>query len=292
MGSLSTLFLPYSKKVELHLEKIAAQFGERDDLARSLGYSLRSGGKRLRPVIALMVAEAVGENEVLDAAIALELFHTASLLADDLPCMDDAKERRGHIATHKVFNEATALLASYALIAKGYQLINQNALILNNSLAIEVLTLALQNASQNTGYWGASGGQYLDLYGKEINGELIYEVMRKKTGALFETAFLFGWLFGGKTSQVESVKQLGMDFGFAFQLLDDILDYEEDLAEERKINYAIYFGIEETVKHVNVLLCQCEEGLKVMGLMTESLMGLVHMMRFKVEEASLLLSSK
>jgi geranylgeranyl diphosphate synthase type II len=285
-GSYSDRFSSYIKKVEARLETIASQFGESDDLALAISYSLRSGGKRLRPVITLMVAEALGQNQVLDAAIALELFHTASLLADDLPCMDDAQERRGQVATHRAFNEATSLLASYALIAKGYQLINENACIFEKEQHIQVLHLALQNASESTGYWGASGGQYLDLYSKDVNAAVIDEVMRKKTGALFETAFLFGWLFGGHLLECSAVKQLGMDFGFAFQLIDDLLDYEEDLSQKRKINHALYFGIEATTQCVRTLLHRCEQGLHTLGLATEPLLGLVYMMRQRIENTT------
>lgn len=282
MISLETLLFPYIKKIETHLEKIVNQFGKADNLALCIEYSVRNGGKRLRPVITLMVAEALGNNEVLDAAIALELFHTASLLADDLPCMDDANDRRGHVATHKIFGEATALLSSYALIAQGYQLINENSQVLPLSLSTQVLAMALQNASYNTGYWGASGGQFLDLYSKNINGKLLDEVMRKKTGALFETAFLFGWIFGGNVSNVQHVKQLGMNFGFAFQLVDDLFDYQEDMEKDRKINYAIYFGIELTIQRIEDLLSECKNSLQELHLATASLLGLVKLMESKV----------
>ena len=117
-------------RFEAALLKKIESMGEKSALLDACSYSLTNGGKRLRPLLVLMVAEAIGSVDVMPSALSVEFFHTASLIADDLPCMDDDALRRGLPALHKAFGEAPALLASYTLIAAGYGGIHENALVL------------------------------------------------------------------------------------------------------------------------------------------------------------------
>lgn len=210
------------ERVETLIQERLPHFGK-GKLAEACAYALTSGGKRLRPLIVLWVAEALNKGlEVSDAAFSVECFHTASLIADDLPMMDDDDERRGKPTTHKVFGEAAALLASYALIAEGYRCLTSLADPLR-------LQLAVETASHCTGVHGATGGQYLDLYPPNQDEATVREIFRLKTAALFELPFVLGWLFGGgAVDKLDAVKQAAEHFGIAFQLADDLDDQKTD----------------------------------------------------------------
>lgn len=245
---------PYLVLVEQAIVKKMGSFGEKTNLYNACEYALLNGGKRFRPAIVLMVAKALNPSaDVLPVAMAVEYFHTASLIADDLPCMDNDDLRRGKPSTHKIYGEATALLASYSLIAAGYGLISENAQNIKNanlpfsSNYGDILVFALQNASYNTGILGASGGQYLDLFVKDR----IKEAIDKKTVSLFELSFVFGYLFGGgNIKHLDAVKKAAAHFGMAFQIADDIDDFEQDLKNGSKANTAINYGKEKSFEMI------------------------------------------
>jgi geranylgeranyl diphosphate synthase type II len=205
-------------------------------LKQAMSYALLSPGKRIRPLIVLEVAEALGAAEAaLPAALAVEIFHTASLIADDLPCMDDEKVRRGQPTLHAHYGESAAVLTTYALIALGYELIAKSASL----LGADGLSEAIVAISKNTGLCGATGGQFLDLFDNHPDLE---ELQRLKTGTLFELSFVLGWLFGGgKKSKIPWVEKAAHHFGMAYQIQDDLEDMATDSVEK---NYALKFGIE------------------------------------------------
>lgn len=241
---------PYQQAIESALLSKATSSSLK--LQEVCNYALLQGGKRFRPALVLMVAKALNAtHDIMDAALAVEYFHTASLIADDLPCMDNDQERRGKPATHIVYGESLALLASYALIAEGYQLLAQNAknLPFPNNQAIGIL--AIENVSYNTGILGATGGQYLDLFPPTIDEATYRETILKKTVALFEISFVIGWLFGGGDPHLlPTVKKASYHFGMAFQIADDIDDYTEDAAGKRLMNAVSLFGAAQAKKMV------------------------------------------
>src|SRR3989344_7419672 len=117
----------YRKRVEEDLRHSIEKLGEKNGLRDACEYALTNGGKRLRPIFVLMIADAIGEGlDAMPAALGVEFFHTASLIADDLPCMDDDDTRRSRPSLHKAFGESVAILASYTLIAAGYGAIYEN----------------------------------------------------------------------------------------------------------------------------------------------------------------------
>lgn len=238
---------PYQKRVEEALiEKTASWKGE-PKLQESCSYALLNGGRRFRPSITLLVADLLDKGvSAIDSALAIEYFHAASLVADDLPCMDNEDERRGQPALHKKYGEAQALLTTYSLIAEGYALIGKNADALRihfPELAYQALQLSLENVSHNTGMRGASGGQLLDIAPPSLDRKTAFEMVHQKTAALFEISFVFGWLFGaGDPAKLFMVKKGAHHFGTAFQLVDDIADLEEDAALGRSLNLALLLG--------------------------------------------------
>lgn len=281
-----SLFSRFREPIETAITESLSTFGSKSGLRDAIVYALKNGGKRFRPAIVYMVAEAIGKSrDVTDAALAIEFFHTASLIADDLPCMDDDEQRRGHSSLHRAFDEATAILATYALIAAGYDKIRLAAQKFGSE---KVGLLAIENASHNTGIFGATGGQYDDLYPPTLSEETVLDVIDKKTGTLFEISFVFGWLFGGgDLSLIEEVKEMARSFGRAFQISDDLLDLEQD---GEGINYPAIVGIE---KGRAVLLNELEkfkEGLKKLQLETPELTTLSHLIEERVKKTTQVLS--
>jgi geranylgeranyl diphosphate synthase type II len=187
---------------------LAAELGA---LEEALRYALESGGKRVRPVLCLAVAEAAGGSveDALPAAAAIELVHTFSLVHDDLPALDDDDERRGRPSAHVAFGEGVALLAGDALLAEAVRL----------ALAYDDPTLARELVEATL---GMIGGQYRDVTGDD--GDLA-EVQRLKTGRLFSAAVGLG-LRAARVPQQEQRgwREFGDELGPLFQVVDDILD--------------------------------------------------------------------
>lgn len=236
---ISSFLGSYQTQFEWLIKQAIPTFGPKTVLRDAIEYALTNGGKRFRPAIVSIVAKAIGKQlDVTDAALAVEFFHTASLVADDLPCMDADEERRSHPTLHVAFGEATALLATYALIAAGYDRIRLNGQKLKEASvdgAEKLSLLAIENISYNTGIFGASGGQYLDLFPENLTETTLLEAIDKKTGTLFEISFVLGWLFGGgKCDHLASVKKTALHFGRVFQICDDFLDLQQDVLQGNK----------------------------------------------------------
>ncbi len=224
--------------------------GEKSKLLDAINYALTSPGKRFRPIITLVMAKSLANAiDVMDAALSIEYMHTASLIIDDLPCMDDDEMRRGKPCLHKVFGETTALLASYTLINFAYEKIYAAGNVLKKSglpNAYEASMIALGEAAKAAGIFGATGGQFLDLFPPKKSLEMIRRVIYQKTVCLFEIAFLFGWLFGGgDLEKITLVKTIAGHFGMAFQIADDLQDQAQDGQKSEGMNIALFLGREK-----------------------------------------------
>lgn len=276
MSTTSHSLAQYRVYVEELIANCFSSFGERTKLRDACEYALTNGGKRLRPLMVLFIAEALGhELDVSCAALSVEFFHTASLIADDLPCMDNDDERRNKPSAHRVFGESVALLASYALITAAFEMIYENSEVMRNagtrfsSLADETCALALKSASRCAGIQGATGGQFLDLFPPKQDLEMITEVIYKKTITLFEVCFTFGWLFGGgESSRLEEVKQAAWHFGMAFQIADDLDDMAQDEKNQRPINMARLLGKEKAFEFFSKEATLFKESLQQLNIWT------------------------
>lgn len=270
-ANLSELLLKWQEPVEAAIEEIKRRFGPADStLAEACRYALSGDAKRFRPTIVFMMG---GEGAaVQEAAMAVELFHTASLVADDLPCMDNDDLRRNRPSLHRAFDEATALLASYALIAEGYACLARCG-------GSERLQLALENAAANTGAKGATGGQHLDICPPNHNLDTILEVLEKKTVTLFEVAFVFGWLFGGGAiEKLPNVKRAAHHFGMAFQIADDLSDLKAD-SERHAVNLGLLLGVEGAKKRLEEASCGFMQELKALELEKSELAQLIELLK-------------
>jgi geranylgeranyl diphosphate synthase type II len=251
MFELTSLLKKYQSKCEKSIANTLESLEGQGILSQALKYALTTNGKRFRPSLIFMLNKALQcPWTVEDIALTVEFFHTASLIADDLPCMDDDDERRGEAATHIKFGEGTALLASYALISEGYSMLSKAVLRLEAEGRIHphtnwghVLTLALENVCFNTGAQGIIGGQYADLHPEDLTEEGIASLLHRKTGTLFEIAFVLGWLYsGGDPQKIDLVKKASWHFGLAFQIADDFEDAHEDAGLGPSSNFVVNFG--------------------------------------------------
>lgn len=191
-------------------------------LHQAIRYSVKAGGKRLRPILALAAYEACGgTNQIIyPAAAAIELIHTYSLIHDDMPCMDDDDFRRGLPTLHKKFNEAVALLAGDALHDLAFELMARTG----NAAAIRELAEAI-------GTSGMLAGQMADMEaeGRELNLDEITFIHTRKTGKLIRSAMRIGALLADASDEyIEAISLYGEKIGLAFQIIDDILDIEGD----------------------------------------------------------------
>ncbi|UOO37129.1 polyprenyl synthetase family protein [Oscillospiraceae bacterium CM] len=204
-------------------KSLASCLPGRSKLAEAMRYSLLAGGKRIRPVLALKFAEAVGGSaqKALSAALAVEVFHTYTLVHDDLPAMDNDSLRRGKPTNHVVYGEGLATLAGDALQAEAFRI------LLASDLPAETLVQMGNVLAKAAGADGVCLGQALDMdsEGKRLTLEEITTVHHLKTSTLLAAACQLGVLAGGGTSaQRVAAERYATALGLAFQIRDDMLD--------------------------------------------------------------------
>ena len=195
-----------------------------EKLRESMAYSLMAGGKRLRPILLMAAADAVGVDgtRFLPVACALEMIHTYSLIHDDLPAMDNDELRRGKPTNHVVYGEGPAILAGDALLTLAFTVI-----LRQKDVSAEALLRVVDEISRAAGAEGMVGGQMLDLEAenRQISIDELRRVHMGKTGALFRAALRSGAILAGAAEdQLEALTAYANHFGLAFQITDDILD--------------------------------------------------------------------
>lgn len=197
-------------------------------ISDSMKYSLMAGGKRLRPVLLMAAADAVGANgdDFVTMGAAIEMIHTYSLIHDDLPAMDNDDYRRGKLTNHKVYGDGIAILAGDGLLTLSFEVMLRQ----KNADAEKILQV-VKEMSTAAGSNGMVGGQAIDLLseGKSISMEELKKMHMAKTGALFRAAIRSGAILGaGAQKQLDALTLYAEKFGLAFQITDDILDVEGD----------------------------------------------------------------
>lgn len=226
-----------------------------DLLQEAMEYSLMAGGKRLRPILLMAAADAAGGHgqDYITEACAIEMIHTYSLIHDDLPAMDNDDYRRGKPTNHKIFGDGMALLAGDALLTKAFEV------ILRQSDTSPKITLdIMKEVSQAAGSEGMVGGQAIDLQaeGKKINLETLRKMHTGKTGALFRASVRVGAILAGANQTIlAALTSYADNFGLAFQITDDILDFTGDVRllgkpvgsdeKNNKSTYVTLFSLEE-----------------------------------------------
>lgn len=198
-----------------------------EELQEAMRYSLFSGGKRLRPVLTLATAEALGASlePVIPFACAIEMIHTYSLIHDDLPAMDDDDTRRGRPTNHKVYGEAMAILAGDALLTKAFGMMTQ-CMHKPGADPAQLVEL-IKEAALAAGAEGMVGGQAADILAerKTLSLQALIDMHRHKTGAMLRLSVRAGAILSGADSrQLEALTRYADNIGLAFQIQDDILD--------------------------------------------------------------------
>ena len=213
----------------IFLKKIFLKKNNISYLDKSMKYSLFSGGKRFRSAIVVNTGKIFGINykKLIAIAAAVECIHSYSLIHDDLPAMDDDDLRRGKLATHKKFNEFTAILAGNSLLTLAFEILSSKDLKLSSKIKNELI-------SALTVFSGSSGlakGQYFDLAleNKKISIKKIIDIQRNKTGKLFAFCCMSaGFIKGQNFYKRKILKKIGLDIGLLFQITDDLIDFKGD----------------------------------------------------------------
>ncbi len=242
-------------------------------LGEAMRYAVLDGGKRLRPLLVLAAAEAVGGHPeaALRAACAVELIHAYSLVHDDMPCMDNDVLRRGKPTVHVKFGQAEALLAGDALQALAFELLTPEDQGFEPAMQATLCRMLARAA----GCGGMAGGQAIDLasVGKPLGSEQLHEMHRLKTGALLQASVLMGAACGkASPSALRALSDYGAAIGLAFQVVDDILDVVGDAhtlgktagkdAAQDKPTFVSLMGLPASQNYAQELLSQAQASLK------------------------------
>ncbi|MCX5845583.1 MAG: polyprenyl synthetase family protein [Deltaproteobacteria bacterium] len=228
---------------------------------KAVRYSVFAGGKRIRPILCMASAEAVGGNveSILPVACSLELIHTYSLIHDDLPAIDDDDYRRGRLTSHKVFGEDIAILAGDALLTEAFRLMSERTLM--DKIPPEKLLAVIHDVAEAAGYFGMVGGQVVDVQseGKDVDSEVLNYIHTRKTGAMITVAVKAGALLSNAGEvEINALISYGRHVGLAFQIADDILNVEGDKvllgkgtgsdAKRGKVTYPALMGLDASRK--------------------------------------------
>jgi farnesyl diphosphate synthase len=269
-----------------HLDRVesALSAGIQADSAARLGeamrYAVLDGGKRLRPLLVLATAEAVGDAPqspaALNAACAIELIHAYSLVHDDMPCMDNDVLRRGKPTVHVQFGEAQALLAGDALQTLAFEMLTPQ----DGSVSASVQASCVALLARASGYQGMAGGQAIDLasVGQRLNEDQLRQMHRLKTGALLLCSVQMGvaCVPGVPAAVQAALARFGQALGLAFQVVDDVLDVTADSATLGKTagkdeaadkpTYVALMGLEAAKAYADALAAEAMQALVDTGL--------------------------
>lgn len=252
-------------------------------LARSMNYATQGGGKRIRPVIVLAVADMLcGQYRgALNFAAALEMIHSYSLVHDDLPCMDNDDYRRGKESTHKKFGEANGLLCGDALLTYAFYVCVTGDE--DDSTKVKAVSLL----SKYAGIDGMIGGQEIDLRGSDncLSENELFKMDVLKTSALLSCACSLGCVYAKKTELLDIFHEYGKNVGIAFQIIDDILDFYEgenssDIVENKTTYVSLYTldGAYEKAKLYTDNALKCLEEIEKKGYDISFLVSLTKML--------------
>lgn len=275
-----TTVVSLSPKVAPFVDSNAVR-GE-ETVLEAMRYSTLSGGKRLRPFLAVCSAGlfSVSIESALEAAAAIEFIHTYSLIHDDLPAMDNDDLRRGKPTNHKVFGEAAAILAGDGLLTFAFQVLASNKVHADPAVRCELIN-ALAQAS---GCWGMVGGQMMDLEAenKKLSLEEIIRLQRLKTGELFAVSCEAGAILGKAPGMMRNLlRAYAHDMGLAFQITDDLLDVEGTRSQTGKgvrkdkiagkATLVSVLGVDRARDHAQLLIKQAISHLDVFDKKADNL---------------------
>ncbi|MGL4902609.1 polyprenyl synthetase family protein [Cetobacterium sp.] len=257
-------------KIEFYLNKLEYP----SIIAEGMRYSVLNGGKRLRPILLLMVLELYGKDLKLGipSAVAIELIHSYSLVHDDLPALDNDDYRRGKLTTHKKFGEAEAILIGDALLTHSFSIVADET----EEVSAEKLLKIIGMISRYAGINGMIGGQMVDIQSekKKVSLETLEYIHTNKTGKLLKLPVEIGAIISDATKEeYEALEKYSELIGLAFQIKDDILDIEGDFEkigkpvgsdlELEKTTYPSIFGLEKSKEILKEVVQNAKKALEV-----------------------------
>lgn len=270
--------------------------GPADRLVDSMRYATMNGGKRLRACLVLAAARLAGGGRLPDGAMevaaAVECLHAYSLVHDDLPAMDDSDTRRGEPSCHIAFDEATAVLAGDALQTLAFAILAAPATTADAAVRARLVS----ELAAAAGVAGMAGGQMLDLEAESGTPSLdeVRQMQAMKTGALIQFAAVAGGIHGGASAELEAaLTDYSRDLGLAFQIADDLLDYDGDAeslgkpagqdAERGKGSFVVLMGLEAARQTAAELIGAAEAALSPWGEAADDLRAIA---RFAIQRRS------
>lgn len=266
----------------------------------AMRYSAEAGGKRIRPVLALLFSRLFGgkDEDVLPFACAIEMVHTYSLIHDDLPCMDDDDYRRGKLTNHKVFGDGMAMLAGDGLLSSAYEVMTKDMLLyLDDPEKLNRRVRAIYELSKGTGVRGMVAGQVADLESehKDVSPDMLAFIHMNKTAAFIKSSVMAGAYIGGADSDaLRRFSVYGESLGLAFQIIDDIQDVigtkesrGKDVggdAEAEKATYPALFGIEKSKEYAQELLDKARNAIDFFKGKAESLFFVIDYLEQQIKD--------
>ncbi|CEN94305.1 MAG: polyprenyl synthetase family protein [Paeniclostridium sp.] len=254
-------------------EYMPKEEGYQKKIFESMNYSLKAGGKRLRPILTLEACKIVGgeEEEAIAFAVAIEMIHTYSLIHDDLPALDNDDLRRGRKTNHKVYGEAMAILAGDGLLNYAYEIMLKESIGKNDP---EKYLKAINEIAKSAGIYGMIGGQVVDIEseGKKIDMDKLDFIHMNKTAAIIIGCMRAGAIIGNATDkQLEDITKYAKNIGLSFQIVDDILDIVGDEAklgknvgsdiDNEKSTYPSLIGLEKSKEVANQLIKEAKASI-------------------------------
>lgn len=278
VNKIEDLLSKYMPKVE----------GYQKTIFDAMNYSLKAGGKRLRPILTIEACKLVGGNEedVYPFAMAIEMIHTYSLIHDDLPALDNDDLRRGKKTNHKVYGEAMAILAGDGLLNYAYEVMLKESLNKDNP---QKYLMAINEIAKSSGIYGMIGGQVVDIEseGKSIDKEKLDFIHMNKTAAIIIGCMRAGAIIGGANGKdLENVTKYAKNIGLSFQIVDDILDIVGDESklgkkvgsdiDNEKSTYPSLIGLEESKKVAKQLIDEAKTCIESINQDNEFLKNLAN----------------
>ncbi len=284
------------QEIDIHLDKLLPNVNTAPvSVHAAMRHSALANGKRIRPILTLTSGEALGtsSNALLPVACAMELVHAGSLIHDDLPVMDDDAMRRGVPACHRVFGEATAILAGTALLTRAFQLLATTS----GDLSDRQRTCLIAELGQAVGTVdGLIGGQAVDLEseGTALDADRLAYIHERKTSALLVLSVVAGGIVAGANrNELRALRIYASNLGLAYQIVDDVLDVTASSAElgktagkdsvAQKATYPALYGVTESRRRAEALV---QEAVEVIHSINVNAVWLEAIARFVTQRSS------
>mgnify|MGYP000862254700 CR=1 FL=1 len=279
----------YQEEITTFINQYLTSLTASEKIVKGMSYAINNGGKKIRPILLLSLLNDLGFDYHLgiNAASAIEMIHTYSLVHDDLPAMDDDDYRRGVLTVHKMFDEATAILVGDALLSEAFNVAINDELQPKQNLDI------LQKLSNYSGIKGMILGQEYDLAAenRSLSIQQLDLMHRHKTGKLLALPLVCAAIIANRYDLITTMEDIGIELGLAFQIQDDVFDNTKTFAEmgksqnsdskKHKFTYLSLMDIDHATQSCDRIFLIIEEKIKALNLVDGQLLDLINFIRFR-----------